>query len=97
LIDLGLLKTDFDIFTIREAIKRAYRFVQAPVWKDYIIAPTIDLSDLSTEALDQFIRNGASAGAHLVSTAAMSARDASYGVVNSSHHKDISQDLTRLA
>ncbi|KAJ7745966.1 alcohol oxidase [Mycena olivaceomarginata] len=82
LIDLGLLKTDFDIFTIREAIKRAYRFVQAPVWRDYIIAPTIDLSDLSTEALDQFIRNGASAGAHLVSTAAMSARDASYGVVN---------------
>ncbi|KAJ7366512.1 pyranose dehydrogenase [Mycena albidolilacea] len=82
LIDLGLLKTDFDIFTAREAIKRAYRFVQAPVWKDYIIAPTFDLSNLSTEALDQFIRNGASSGAHLVSTAAMSARDASYGVVN---------------
>ncbi|KAJ7366502.1 glucose dehydrogenase short protein [Mycena albidolilacea] len=82
LIDLGLLKTDFDIFTAREAIKRAYRFVQAPVWRDYIIAPTFDLSNLSTEALDQYIRNGAYPGAHLVSTAAMSARDASYGVVN---------------
>ncbi|KAJ7903825.1 aryl-alcohol oxidase-like protein [Mycena olivaceomarginata] len=82
LIDLGLLKTDFDIFTAREAIKRAYRFVQAPVWRDYIIAPTTDLSNLTTEALDQFIRNGASPAAHLVSTAAMSARDASYGVVN---------------
>ncbi|KAJ7745961.1 alcohol oxidase [Mycena olivaceomarginata] len=82
LIDLGLLKTDFDIFTAREAIKRAYRFVQAPVWRDYIIAPTTDLSNLSTDALDEFIRNGAAPAAHLVSTAAMSAKDASYGVVN---------------
>ncbi|KAJ7229324.1 GMC oxidoreductase-domain-containing protein, partial [Mycena haematopus] len=41
LIDLGLLTTDFDIFTARESIKRAYRFVQAPVWENYIIAPTI--------------------------------------------------------
>ncbi|KAJ7366513.1 glucose dehydrogenase short protein [Mycena albidolilacea] len=82
LIDLGLLKTDFDIFTAREAIKRAYRFVQAPVWRNYIIAPTTDLSNLSTDALDEFIRNGAAPAAHLVSTAAMSAKDASYGVVN---------------
>ncbi|KAJ7843443.1 glucose dehydrogenase short protein [Mycena olivaceomarginata] len=82
LLDLGLLKTEFDIFTAREVIKRAYRFFQAPVWKDYIIAPTIDLSNLSTEALDEFIRNNSDGAAHLVSTAAMSARDASYGVVN---------------
>ncbi|KAJ6452802.1 glucose dehydrogenase short protein [Mycena sanguinolenta] len=82
LIDLGLLTTDFDLFTARESIKRAYRFVQAPVWKDYIIAPTIDLLNMSTDALDEFIRNTVGAGAHLVSTAAMSARDASYGVVN---------------
>ncbi|KAJ7312483.1 aryl-alcohol oxidase-like protein [Mycena albidolilacea] len=80
LLDLGLLKTEFDIFTAREVIKRAYRFFQAPVWKDYIIAPTIDLSNLSTEALDEFIRNNSDGAAHLVSTAAMSARDASYGV-----------------
>ncbi|KAJ7796719.1 aryl-alcohol oxidase precursor [Mycena olivaceomarginata] len=82
LLDLGLLKTEFDIFAAREVIKRAYRFFQAPVWKDYIIAPTIDLSNLSTEALDEFIRNSGDGAAHLVSTAAMSARDASYGVVN---------------
>ncbi|KAF7330657.1 GMC oxidoreductase [Mycena sanguinolenta] len=84
LIDLGLLTTDFDMFTTRESIKRAYRFVQAPVWKDYIIAPTIDLLNMTTDALDEFIRNTASASAHLVSTAAMSAKDASYGVVNPS-------------
>ncbi|KAF7377177.1 GMC oxidoreductase [Mycena sanguinolenta] len=82
LIDVGLLTTDFDLFTTRESIKRAFRFVQAPVWKDYIIAPTIDLLNMTTDALDEFIRNTASASAHLVSTASMSARDASYGVVN---------------
>ncbi|KAJ7796720.1 pyranose dehydrogenase [Mycena olivaceomarginata] len=82
LLDLGLFKTEFDIFAAREVIKRAYRFFQAPVWKDYIIAPIIDLSNLSTEALDEFIRNSGDGAAHLVSTAAMSARDASYGVVN---------------
>ncbi|KAJ7438136.1 aryl-alcohol oxidase [Mycena galericulata] len=81
LIDLGFLKTEFDIFTAREAIKRAYRFVQAPVWQDYVIAPTTDLSNLSTDALDEFIRNSAQPAAHLVSTAAMSARNATYGVV----------------
>ncbi|KAJ7467812.1 pyranose dehydrogenase [Mycena galericulata] len=81
LIDLGLLKTEFDIFAAREAIKRAYRFVQAPVWQDYIIAPTTDLSDLSTDVLDEFIRNNAQPADHLVSTAAMSARNATYGVV----------------
>ncbi|KAF7330682.1 GMC oxidoreductase [Mycena sanguinolenta] len=82
LIDPGLLTTDFDMFTMRESIKRAYRFVQAPVWKDYIVAPTVDLLNMTTNALDEFIRNTAGASSHLVSTAAMSARDASYGVVN---------------
>lgn len=83
-IDLGLLTTEFDLFTAREAIKKAYRFVQAPVWKDYIIAPTIDLLNMTTDALDEFIRNTAGPVGHLVSTAAMSAKDASYGVVKQS-------------
>ncbi|KAJ7471265.1 glucose dehydrogenase short protein [Mycena galericulata] len=82
LIDVGMLQTDFDIFTARESIKSAYRFVQAPVWQDYVIAPTMDLSNLSTDALDEFIRNNASPSSHLVSTSAMTARNASYGVVN---------------
>ncbi|KAJ7471203.1 aryl-alcohol oxidase-like protein [Mycena galericulata] len=82
LLDVGMLQTDFDIFTARESIKSAYRFVQAAVWQDYVIAPTIDLSNLSTDALDEFIRNNAIPSSHLVSTAAMSARNASYGVVN---------------
>ncbi|KAJ6489773.1 aryl-alcohol oxidase precursor [Mycena sanguinolenta] len=82
LIDPGLLVTDFDLFAARESIKRAYRFVEAPVWKNYIIAPTVDMLNISTDALDQLIRNTSSPWLHMVSTAAMSAKDASYGVVN---------------
>jgi len=82
LIDPGLLVTDFDLFAAREAIKKAYRFVEAPVWKGYIIAPTIDLLNMTTDALDEFIRNTGSSSGHIVSTAAMSAKNASYGVVN---------------
>ncbi|KAF7375803.1 GMC oxidoreductase [Mycena sanguinolenta] len=82
LIDPGILITDFDLFAIRESIKKAYRFVEAPVWKDYIIAPTVNFLNMSTDALDEFIRNTSSPAAHMVSTAAMSAKDASYGVVN---------------
>ncbi|KAJ7834037.1 aryl-alcohol oxidase [Mycena olivaceomarginata] len=82
LIDPGLLVTDFDLFAARESIKKAYRFVEAPVWKDYIIAPTIDLLNMTTDALDEFIRNTGSSSGHIVSTAAMSAKDASYGVAS---------------
>ncbi|KAF7378422.1 GMC oxidoreductase [Mycena sanguinolenta] len=82
LIDPGMLVTDFDIFTARESVAQAYSFVQAPVWKDYIIAPTPDLSNMTTDALDEFIRNNAYTSGHIVSTAAMSAKNAPYGVVN---------------
>ncbi|KAJ7190450.1 pyranose dehydrogenase [Mycena pura] len=82
LIDTGSFVTDFDLFAARESVKKAYRFIEAPVWKDYIIAPTIDLLNMTTDELDQFIRNTGSPSGHIVSTAAMSAKDASYGVVN---------------
>ncbi|KAJ6483607.1 alcohol oxidase [Mycena vitilis] len=81
-IDPGFLKTDIDMYTAREGVKRAYRFVQAPVWQDYIIAPITDLSNLSTKALDVYIRDTATPEAHFLGTAAMSARNSSWGVVN---------------
>ncbi|KAJ7246716.1 aryl-alcohol oxidase-like protein [Mycena rebaudengoi] len=33
-IDLGMLQSDFDLFTLREALKSAQRFFKAPVWQD---------------------------------------------------------------
>ncbi|KAJ7643638.1 aryl-alcohol-oxidase from pleurotus Eryingii [Roridomyces roridus] len=82
LIDLGFFTTEFDIFTARQAIQHAAKFVSASTWKDYIIAPTMDLANLSTDALDQYIRNTTDVSWHLVSTASMSAWNATYGVVN---------------
>jgi len=81
-IDIGLLQNDFDIFAMREALKRAQQFFSAPVWQDVIIGPTQDFENITTDALDEIIRNSAFPTLHLVGSAAMSARDATHGVVN---------------
>ncbi|KAJ7635113.1 aryl-alcohol oxidase [Roridomyces roridus] len=82
LLDPGLLAGDFDLFLAREGIKHAYKFFQTPVWDDLIIEPITDLLSLTTDELNDFIRNTSVSTGHIVSTAAMSARDADYGVVN---------------
>ncbi|KAJ7489582.1 aryl-alcohol oxidase [Mycena latifolia] len=82
LIDPGYLTSEFDLFAAREGLKRAQRFVTAPVWKDYILAPTVDIENLTTDELHQFIRNNTASPSHLVGSASMSARDATYGVVD---------------
>ncbi|KAJ7269226.1 aryl-alcohol oxidase-like protein [Mycena rebaudengoi] len=81
-IDLGMLQSDFDLFTLREALKSAQRFFKAPVWQDVIIGPTQNLENITTDALDAFIRNAVTPSSHLVGSAVMSARDAEDGVVN---------------
>lgn len=63
-------------------MKRAQEFVTAPVWKDYIIEPTVNMDNFTTDELDAFIRTNAAPIAHLVGSAGMSARDARYGVVD---------------
>ncbi|KAJ6617584.1 pyranose dehydrogenase [Mycena sp. CBHHK59/15] len=83
LIDPGLLQSDFDVLALREGIKMARKFVTAPVWQGYILAPTADLANVTTDAdLDAYVRRTAGSSSHLVGSAAMSARDAGYGVVN---------------
>ncbi|KAH9020672.1 aryl-alcohol-oxidase from pleurotus Eryingii [Lactarius hengduanensis] len=49
-IDPALLNSDFDIFTMREAVKAALRFLTAPAFKDYVIGPFGDLADAKTDA-----------------------------------------------
>ncbi|KAJ7178219.1 aryl-alcohol oxidase [Mycena filopes] len=82
LIDLGMLTSDFDLFALREALKRAQQFFGAPVWQDSIIGPVQDFENMTSDALDEFIRNTAGPSLHLVGSAAMSAQDAQYGVVD---------------
>ncbi|KAF7368944.1 hypothetical protein MVEN_00220600 [Mycena venus] len=82
LINPGYMTSDFDLFAAREGIKRAQRFVTAPVWRDYVLAPSVDLDAFTPEELDQFIRNSTASTSHLVGSAGMSARGAGYGVVD---------------
>ncbi|KAG6810501.1 hypothetical protein H0H92_011598 [Tricholoma furcatifolium] len=83
LIDPATLDTDFDRFSLREAFKASSRFLSASVWKDYIVESVGVLrDDSSDEELDQHIRQSAVVALHGVGTAAMSAYNASYGVVD---------------
>lgn len=77
-----MLTSDFDLYVLREALRRAQRFFNAPVWSNYIIGPTQDLQNITSNALDEFIRNTTLPSLHMVGTSAMSAQDAQYGVVD---------------
>ncbi|KAF5388752.1 hypothetical protein D9757_004771 [Collybiopsis confluens] len=83
-IDGGILKSQFDLLALREAIKTALTFMSASAWDEYIVGPIPDLAAAiqSDDALDQYIRNSASYSEHVVSTASMTANNADYGVVD---------------
>ncbi|KAJ6451440.1 aryl-alcohol oxidase [Mycena sanguinolenta] len=79
LINPNVLGTDFDFTAMREAFFASKRFVSTPAWDGYILSPTVNVTD---DNLDDFIRNNTGIIWHPVKTAAMSARDADYGVVD---------------
>ncbi|GLB42783.1 putative aryl-alcohol oxidase [Lyophyllum shimeji] len=80
IIDPNFYASPFDLFVAREALRSARRFVQAPAWNGFVLAPTMDLT--SDADLDQYLRDTSITAYHPVGTAAMSARNATYGVVN---------------
>ncbi|KIK52485.1 hypothetical protein GYMLUDRAFT_233428 [Collybiopsis luxurians FD-317 M1] len=87
LIDFQLLSSEFDMFVLRSAIRSSMRFLGSSSWTDVIISPPANLStanpdEISDDELDQYIRANALGVFHPVSTAAMTARNASWGVVN---------------
>ncbi|KAH9016616.1 aryl-alcohol-oxidase from pleurotus Eryingii [Lactarius pseudohatsudake] len=82
-IDPALLNSDFDIFTIREAVKAALRFVAAPAWKDYVIGPFGALAEAKTdEEIEAYARSHGANVFHPSSTAFMSRKGSARGVVN---------------
>ena len=87
LIDAGFFTTDFDIFTMRESIKAARRFVAAPAWKDWIIAEYGDFANAQTDAqIEAYARANAGTINHASGTAAMGktgSTGAGSGVLNS--------------
>lgn len=82
LINANIFGSQLDLAMMREAIRGAFRFTAAPVWADYIIAPTSFESSISDADLDRFIRDNAVSGLHAVGTASMSPEGASHGVVD---------------
>ncbi|KAI9435478.1 aryl-alcohol-oxidase from pleurotus Eryingii [Lactarius indigo] len=82
-IDPAVLNSDFDIFTMCEAVKAALRFAAAPAWRDYVIGPFGALGEVQTDAeIEAYVRNHSATVAHPSSTAFMSRKGSSHGVVN---------------
>ncbi|KAK7444016.1 hypothetical protein VKT23_015412 [Stygiomarasmius scandens] len=89
-IDVACLRTDSDFRAMRAAIKTALKYASVPAWKGYILGPFTDLANATStddpdeldRRLDDYIRDTASSSGHAVGTASMSARDASFGVVD---------------
>ncbi|KAJ7743768.1 alcohol oxidase [Mycena metata] len=81
-INPNLLGTDTDLSIMREAVKSALRFVAGPAWSNYIIAPVSVNSSMTDAQLDDFIRENTGTVFHPAGTASISAKGASYGVVD---------------
>ncbi|KAF9445820.1 GMC oxidoreductase [Macrolepiota fuliginosa MF-IS2] len=83
LINPGYYTSEFDILTIREGIKSAVKFSTAPVWENVLTGLIAPLANATTDAeIDAAIRNNTLSGLHPVGTAAISPKNASWGVVD---------------
>lgn len=82
IIDLGFFTTQFDILAAIQGIQITQDFYKAPVWKNFIISQTLPAPNSTEAELEDYIRNSTIPTMHGVGTAAMSAKDATYGVVN---------------
>lgn len=83
IIDPALLATEYDRAIMREAVRSSQRFASAPALSGYIVGPVPPLASATTDAeLDAYISAGATTLFHPCGTAKMSARSASYGVVD---------------
>ncbi|KAJ7579809.1 alcohol oxidase [Mycena floridula] len=80
IINPNLVGSEFDVFVHREAIRAAQRFYAAKAWDGYIIASLLNAT--TDDELDTFIHSTGGPGLHGVGSAAMTAKDAAYGVVD---------------
>ncbi|KDQ57028.1 aryl-alcohol oxidase [Jaapia argillacea MUCL 33604] len=83
LVNPNLLGSDFDLWTMREAVKSVKTFLSAPAWSNYVIAPWGGLANATTDAeIEAYAQQNTGTVWHMVGTAQMSSATASYGVVN---------------
>ena len=77
------LTSDFDVFTMVQAIKDMQNFISSDPWKDVIVGPVGALANATTdEELELYARNASISINHSIGTARMSPFDASWGVVD---------------
>ncbi|KAF9264107.1 aryl-alcohol-oxidase from pleurotus Eryingii [Marasmius fiardii PR-910] len=80
LIDFHLLESELDKFIMREAIRSVNRLLSSPAWNGFILStPTNATTD---EELDEYIIENTATIFHPIGTAAMSPKDAEWGVVD---------------
>ncbi|KAF8919539.1 hypothetical protein CPB85DRAFT_1212534 [Mucidula mucida] len=83
LINPNFLSTEWDAFALRESVKTIQRFTAASPWEDYVIGPYGDFASATDDAgIDTYMRNNAATFFHPISTAMMSPKSASWGVVD---------------
>ncbi|KZT29324.1 GMC oxidoreductase [Neolentinus lepideus HHB14362 ss-1] len=82
-VDAALLNSDFDIFTMKEAIKAARRFAQGSAFKGFVTSAYPPLANATDDAsLEQYAREHTTTVWHPTGTTAMSACQAGHGVVD---------------
>ncbi|KAF9475360.1 pyranose dehydrogenase [Pholiota conissans] len=83
LIDSRLLSSEIEMVFARESIRSARQFMAAQAWNGYILNELPATANATTDdELDAYIRETVISAWHPVGTAAMSATDAGYGVVD---------------
>ncbi|PPQ90236.1 hypothetical protein CVT25_012995 [Psilocybe cyanescens] len=83
IIDPALLASDEDMKVMIFALRQAFQFLTAPVWKNIVVGPIFNLTAKSTdEQFMSYIRQHTGTVFHPVGTAAMSAKNSHYGVVD---------------
>lgn len=80
------MTSDFDIFTMREAVRAVQRFVAAPVWAKFNITPFGPMvpASATNDTVDAYVRSMSTTVFHYGGTAVMfsTARGIGDGVVN---------------
>ncbi|KAH0581636.1 Choline dehydrogenase, mitochondrial [Termitomyces sp. J132] len=83
LIDPAYLTNDVDKSAMRTAIRAAMKFVTAPAWSGYILAPSGGMENITDDAsLDAFIEANAGTFFHPTSSNKMTHKGANNGVVD---------------
>jgi choline dehydrogenase-like flavoprotein len=88
IINLNLLSSDFDLYALREGMRNITRFIETNghIFDGFIvssdIASVINVTSATDEELEDYIRNNVGGTLHIVGTASMSPKGASWGVVD---------------